>query len=92
MPFSDFKICLSVYRIELIIKYRKIVIQKLYLTSKQKKWQKLGKNLQKLIVRFPEMCPRQFAEVCISFLNNDFLGRWLDLQNSCLLDVLKTAS
>ena len=40
MPFSDFhgdpEICLSVNGIELIIKYRKIVMQKLYLIRKQK--------------------------------------------------------
>ena len=40
MPFSNFHgdpgICLSVNIIELIIKYQKIVMQKLYLMRKQK--------------------------------------------------------
>ena len=52
MLFSDFhgdpEICLSVNRIELTIKYQKIVIHKLYLMHKQKsRPYKNGKNLDK---------------------------------------------
>ena len=38
------------------------------------------------------MRPRQFADTCINYLNNALLRHWLDLQNSCLLDILKTVS
>ena len=52
MSFSDFhgdlKICISVNRMELTIKYRKTVMQKLYLTHKHKpEILKNGKNLDK---------------------------------------------
>ena len=60
MPFSDFhvepEICLSVNRIELNIKYQKIVTQKLYLMRKQKSgprkmantWMKNYKKMTKI--------------------------------------------
>ena len=41
------------------------------------------------IARHPEMRFRQFADVCCR--NSGLLRHWLDLQNSCLLDILKTA-
>ena len=52
MSFSDFhgdlKICISVNKMELITKYRKIVMQKLNLTHKQKpEILKNRKNLDK---------------------------------------------
>ena len=38
------------------------------------------------------MRPRQFLNMCISCKNNGLLRHWLDLRNSCLLDILKMAS
>ena len=34
---------------------------------------------QKLIARYPEICPRQFPDMSISCLNNSFFRLWLDL-------------
>ena len=39
-----------------------------------------------------EIRPRQIADVCISCLNNGVLRHWLDFQNKCVLDILKTSS
>ena len=39
-----------------------------------------------------EIRPRQFTDVVTSCLNNGLLRQWLDLQNSCLLNILKASS
>ena len=59
-----------------------------------KTWQKLEKinPAQKLITRHREGQPRLFPDMCISCLNNGLLRHCLDLQNSCLLGILKTSS
>ena len=44
---------------------------------------------QKLIARHPDIRLKQFPDMSISCLNNSFLRLWLDLQNSCLLDIYK---
>ena len=36
--------------------------------------------------------PRQFTDVVTSCLNNGLLRQWFDLQNSCLLNILKASS
>ena len=107
---GHYEIYLFLNRIDVIIIYQKIVMQKLYLMRKQKYgpwkmakiWVKIpekGKNqikstlkILKLLCKLSQSCLRDTSEMfLLRCLINASVRQCLFLQESCLLDILKTS-